>query len=46
MGSTIKFTVSQSTEEVNFLDVRVILKDGKLITSVYSKYTDSHLYLS
>ena len=46
MGSTIKFTVSQSTEEVNFLDVRVMLKDGKLITSVYSKPTDSHLYLS
>ena len=46
MGSTIKFTVSQSTDEVNFLDVRVILKDGKLTTSVYSKPTDSHLYLS
>ena len=46
MGSTIKFTVSQSTEEVNFLDVRVMIKDGKIITSVYSKPTDSHLYLS
>ena len=46
MGSAIKFTVSQSTDEVNFLDVRVILNDGKLITSVYSKPTDSHLYLS
>ena len=46
MGSTIKFAVSQSTEEVNFLDVRVMIKDGKIITSVYSKPTDSHLYLS
>jgi hypothetical protein len=46
MSSTIKFTASQSTEEVNFLDVRVMLKNGKISTSVYSKPTDSHLYLS
>ena len=46
MGSTIKFTVNQSREEVQFLDVRVMLKDGKVVTSVYSKPTDSHLYLS
>ena len=46
MGSTIKFTASQSTEEVSFLDVRVVMKNGQISTSVYSKPTDSHLYLS
>ena len=46
MGSTIKFTSNQSTEEVSFLDVRVMVKNGKISTSVYSKPTDSHLYLS
>ena len=42
----MKFTASQSTEEVSFLDVRVMMKNGKISTSVYSKPTDSHLYLS
>ena len=46
MKSKIKFTVNQSTEEVSFLDVRVTNKNGKISTSVYSKPTDSHLYLS
>ena len=46
MKSNIKFTVSQSTEEVNFLDVRIISKNGNITTSVYSKPTDSHLYLN
>ena len=46
MKSNIKFTVSQSTDEVNFLDVRVLLKAGIIVTSVYSKPTDSHLYLN
>ena len=46
MKSKMQFTVSQSTEEVSFLDVRVMLKDGKIETSVYSKPTDSHLYLN
>ena len=46
MKSKIKFTVNQSTDEVSFLDVRVMNKNGKISTSVYSKPTDSHLYLS
>ena len=46
MKSKIKFEVNQSTEKVNFLDVTIILKDGQLTTTIYSKPTDSHLYLN
>ena len=46
LRSTMKFTVNQSTNEVNFLDECVKLKDGKIVTTVYSKPTDSHLYLN
>ena len=46
MRSKIKFTVNHSIEEVNFLDVKVMKKGKKIVTSVYSKPTDSHLYLS
>jgi len=42
----MKFEVNQSTEKVNFLDITIILKDGVLATTVYSKPTDSHLYLN
>ena len=31
---------------ISFLDARVMLKNGKISTSVYSKPIDSHLYLS
>ena len=30
---------------INFLDLRIGLVEGRLVTSVYSKPTDSHLYL-
>ena len=46
MRSKINFTVNHSVEEVSFLDVLVKKKGNKLVTSVYSKPTDSHLYLS
>ena len=46
MRSKIKFTVHQSSAEVNFLDVTVRMNEGKLSTTVYSKPTDSHLYLN
>ena len=46
MKSNMKFEVNQSTEKVNFLDITIILKDGVLTTTVYSKPTDSHLYLN
>ena len=45
MKSKIKFDVNQSTEKVNFLDVVVKLQRGVLVTSLYSKPTDAHMYL-
>ena len=39
---TIKFTADWSYSSVNFLDVKVILKDGKIITYLYVKPTDTH----
>ena len=46
MRSNITFEVNKSINKVNFLDVCVELKANKLITSLYSKPTDSHLYLN
>ena len=46
MKSKIEFETNFSRESVNFLDVTVDLSDGKIKTSVYSKPTDSHLYLN
>jgi len=42
---SIKFTVEYSFEKINFLDVAVTLKEGKLITDLYVKDTDTHQYL-
>ena len=42
---TIKFTADWSCSSVNFLDVKVIIKDGKIITDLYVKPTDTHHYL-
>ena len=43
---TIKFTSEVSATSVNFLDVKVHNDNqGKLHTSLYTKPTDSHLYL-
>ena len=46
MKSNIKFEVHQSTDRVNFLDVSVLLQNGIITTTIYSKPTDSHLYLN
>ena len=46
MKSKIKFEANMSNEKVNFLDVTVSIKGNKLQTSLYSKPTDSHLYLN
>ena len=46
MKSKIKFEINQSTERVHFLDVTIMLVDGAIATTVYSKPTDSHLYLN
>ena len=42
---TIKFTADWSYSTVNFLDVNVIIKDGKIIKDLYVKPTDTHQYL-
>jgi len=39
---TIKFTFNWSSEQVNFLDVNVVLRDGIVSTDLYSKLTDKH----
>ena len=42
---TIKFTAEWSRESVSFLDVKVILRGGRIITDLYTKPTDTHQYL-
>ena len=42
---TIKFSGNWSYSSVNFLDVKVIMKDGKIITDLHVKPTDTHQYL-
>ena len=42
---TIKFTTDWSYSSVKFLDVKVIIKDGRIITDLHWKPTDSHQYL-
>ena len=41
----IKFTYEYNKDTISFLDLKVILSDGKLITSLYSKPADYHQYL-
>ena len=40
--ASIKFTSEYSREKVNYLDVQVTFREGKLITDLYVKQTDSH----
>jgi hypothetical protein len=42
---TIKFTCTHSNDKINFLDLTLHLVNGRIETDVYSKPTDSHLYL-
>ena len=42
---TIKFTASWSAEEVIFLDTRVYLEDGLVVTDLHVKPTDKHQFL-
>ena len=41
----LKFTYEKSKDKFNFLDVVIKIKDGKIITDLYCKPTDGHLYL-
>jgi hypothetical protein len=42
---TIKLTHEWSTEEINFLDVTVYIKNNTVGTKLYTKPTDTHQYL-
>ena len=43
--SNFKFTYNHSPEQINFLDVSVYLKNGKIETDIFVKPTDCHQYL-
>ena len=42
---SIKFTAEYSKESVNFLEVKVIRKEDRIITDLYTKPTDTHQLL-
>ena len=42
---TIKFTSERSTTSIPFLDVKILLENGKIETDLYCKPTDKHQYL-
>ena len=42
---SLKFTYEWSNEEITFLDVRLVMKDGKLETDRFIKPTNPQLYL-
>lgn len=44
-NSNIKFTSEYSSSNVVFLDTRVKIQDGKILTELYSKPTATHTYL-
>ena len=39
-----KYTWEWSTEKLSYLDVMILVKDGRILTEVYSKATDTHQY--
>jgi hypothetical protein len=41
----LKFTIEIGGRFITFLDLKIGIHEGRLITTVYSKPTDSHLYL-
>ena len=45
LNPDIKFTVEIGNQLICFLDLRISTVENKLTTTVYSKPTDSHLYL-
>ena len=45
LSDDLKFTMEIGYNELCFLDLKITLKDNHLSTTVYSKPTDSHLYL-
>ena len=45
LNNDLKFTMEIGGKEICFLDVKITIVENKLQTTVYSKPTDSHLYL-
>ena len=45
MSSNIKFTSHYSRESVVFLDMKVYIEDGRILTDLFSKPTATHTYL-
>ena len=45
MHNVLQFTREESKIQLPFLDTMVIIKDGCVITDIYSKPTDTHQYL-
>ena len=45
LNSTLKFTYEKSKETINFLDVVIKIKEGRIITGLYCKPTNGHQYL-
>ena len=41
----LKFTYEKSKEKINFLDVVIKIKEGRVIADLYCKPTDGHQYL-
>ena len=41
----LKFTYEKSKEEISFLDLVIKLTDGRIVTDLYCKPTDSHQYI-
>ena len=45
LNPDLKFTMEIGNQSICFLDLRISIAENKLTTTVYSKPTDSHLYL-
>ena len=45
IDENLKFTMEIGGDSINFLDVKISIVDNVIHTTVYSKPTDSHLYL-
>ena len=42
---TIQFTMEYSNDKINFLDTTIQISNGSLVSTLYTKPTDSHSYL-
>ena len=45
LDEDLKFTMEIAKGSLCFLDLKISIVNNKLVTTVYSKPTDSHLYL-